>query len=192
MPSAPEWFANSLRNYDSKLHLRWGEKLGQWCIERDAVITQEEIGYMRKRKNRTKTYANSPPPNATPRSIEQNLRLWLQLSEELAAARLNRRIILFVRELAPAVFDLLAAADISRYGGYARFADELERAEERSEAEAERILANKRNAYNKEVWSMLDHVWRKKEDKLLNGERDLGVLLHGKHSEEPLITLTDI
>ena len=191
MPTAPEWFERSLKLYDAELAVRWGEKIGQWCIERTAVITPDEIGYMRKRKLRTKAFVNSPPRTASPASIAQHLRLWLQLSEELAAARLNRRIIVFVRELAPPVFDLLAAADIKRYGGYARFADELEKAEARKESDAERILANKRNAYNKEIWGMLDHIWRKKEDKLLNGERSMPKLL-GLREDEPIIQLTDV
>lgn len=191
MPTPPEGFERSLKAYDSELHLRWGEKIGQWCIERTSVITPEEIEYMRKRKARTKAYVTAPPPRATQFSVAQNMRLWLQLSEELAAARLNRRIIIFVRTLAPAVFDLLAAADVRRYGGYARFADELEKRESAKEADVDRQLANKRNAYNKEVWGMLDHVWRKKESALLNGERSLHRLL-GQPSDRPIIQLTDV
>jgi hypothetical protein len=188
--SPPEWFERALTIYDSALHVRWGEKLNQWCIERDAVITPTEIEYMRKRKSRAKSFFNSPPENATRAQIEQQGQLWSQLSEELAAARLNRRIIIFVKQLASPVFDLLAAADIKRYGGYARFADELEHAEAKKEAEADRQLANKRHAYNQEVWGMMDYIWRKREDALLNGERDFAKLVDSKEPSQ--ITLTDI
>jgi len=41
---------------------------------------------------------------------------------------------------------------------------------------------------------MLNFVWRKKEDMLLNGHRDLRYILHGRRTtseSEPLIKITD-
>ena len=195
MSHAPEWFVNMLNAFDSDLSVRWGNVVGQWVIERKGVIGQSEIAFLRRRMERAGRYASSPPPKAKPADVQKHYKTWQGTSEELDAALRGKRIILFTHTLSPQLLDALGMADIKRYGGYARFADELEAAEDRKEADAERQLANKRNAYNKEVWGMLDHIWRKHEDSLLNGERDMGKLLHGRRTEPgsaPLIQLSDV
>jgi len=191
----PAGFVRSLQLMDSLLSVRWGPKVGKWVIERKAFVPVSEIEFLRKRKARAKAFFNHPPANATSAQKQQQGALWEELSEELASARMGKRPIMFTKVLSPEIYNALAAADIRRYGGYARYADALEAGEERAEAEAERILSNKRNAYNKEVYDMLNFIWKKREDSLINGERDMRKLLHDKKTQpddEPLLSLTDM
>lgn len=189
-------FVRALQLMDDQLSVRWGPKIHQWVIERKAYIPTAEIEYLRRRKARAKQFFNHPPEGSSSAQRTKHGEQWEQVSEELASARTNKRIIMFTKYLSPQVYNQIAAADIRRYGGYARFADALENKETSAEVEAERILQNKRHAYNQEVASMMHHVWNKQEDGLMNreGKTDLRWLLHGKKTQpgdEPLIKLTD-
>lgn len=194
MPDAPQGFVRSLQLVDSMLDVHWGEVLHQWVIDRKAFIPDSEIQFLRRRKARTKKYWTNPPAEATAAQKKQNYLVWQQVSEELASARKGRRVILFSKELSPKLYNELCAADIARYGGYARFADELERKEERAAEEAERVLGNQRHAMNQEIADQVHFLWRKRETDLLHGNQDMRQMLHGKKTkpgDEPLIKLTD-
>lgn len=190
----PQGFRRALQILDSLLDVHWGAVIGQWVIDRKAVIPDSEIEFLRRRKARTKNFVNNPPENATPSQRQKHLDTWKQVSEELASARKGRRVIIFAKELSPQIYNDLCAADIKRYGGYARFADELERKEERAEQEAERVLANKRHAMNQEIADQVHFLWRRRETDLLHGNRDMRQMLHGRKTtpdSTPLIQLTD-
>lgn len=190
----PQGFRRSLQLLDDQLDMHWGEAIHQWVIDRKAYIPQTEIEFLRRRKARAKAYFTNPPAGATPSNIEKHRKVWEGVSEELASARKGRRVIVFAKDLTVDIFNSLCAADIKRYGGYARFADELERKEERADIEAERVLGNKRHAMNLEIADQVHFLWRKRETDLLHGNRDMRQMLHGQKSTPdsgPLIQLTD-
>lgn len=194
MKTAPIGFTTSLTNLDPLLSVRWGETIGQWVIERKAVIPDSELQFLVRREARLRRNIATPLASTKPSTLANMKKTWVGVSEELVAARTGKRVILFSHHLTAALYDALVAGDITRYGGYARFADAMDRADERKEADVDRQLENQRHAYNQEVWGMLDHIWRKKESGLLQGERDMRYLLHGKHTREdsePLIKITD-
>jgi len=195
MPKTPpQGFVRSLQLMDSLLDVRWGEAIGQWVIDRKAFIPDSEIQFLRRRKARIKALVQKSPKEMSAAQKQKVLDLWKQISEELASARKGRRVIVFTKFLSPEIYNELCRRDISRYGGYARFADELERKEENAEAEAERILGNKRHAMNQEIADQVHFLWRRRETDLLHGNRDLRQMLHGKKTtpdSEPLIKLTD-
>lgn len=190
----PAGFRRALQILDGLLDIHWGAVLGQWVIDRKAVIPVSEIEFLRRRKARTKKFVNNPPSDATPSQRQKHLDTYKGVSEELACARKGRRVILYTKELSPEIYNALCAADIKRFGGYARFADELERKEERAEEEAERVLGNKRHAMNQEIADQVHFLWRKRETDLLHGNQDMRQMLHGRKTtpdSEPLIKLTD-
>lgn len=190
----PQGFKRSLQLLDDQLGVRWGEILNQWVIDRKAYLPDSEIQFLRRRKARTKTFFTNPPAGATAAQKKKQFEVWQQVSEELASARKGRRIIIFTKTLSPEIYNALCAADIKRYGGFARFADDWDKKEENAEAEAERVLGNKRHAMNQEIADQLHFVWRKRDTDLLHGNRDLRQMLHGKKTtpdSQPLIQLTD-
>lgn len=192
MKHPPEWFVRAINILDPLLSVRWGDVIGQWIIERKGVIPQSEIDFLTKREARTRNWVTNPPADASATSIKTNQNTWYGVSEELISAKQHRRIILFTQRLDNQIYEMLVAADMQRYGGYARFADEIEAKEDRERADAERVAENKRHAFNLEVADMMHFVWRKKETELLSGHRNMNYLLHGKESNRPLIQLTDV
>lgn len=161
-------------------------------IDRQAILGPNELFYLRRRCARARNYWENPPADHTEANLHKHRLAWLNLLDEIASAEAGRRVIIIVNELNQAVYDMLCASDLQRFGGYARFADELEAFESRTEADQERVLRNKRLAISSETYDMLNFIWDKKSDMLENGEKNLGKLLHGKKSEGPLIQLSEI
>ena len=184
MPSPNPGFVQSLHNLDSLLSCRWGDLVCAFVIERVASIPDIEMKYLLRREARLNRIVHD---ESHPQHKKQ-LETWKSTAEEVKSARAGKRIVMIATVLSDQIYNELCRMDSHRYGGYSRFADELEAAEAKMYAEQERIEANSRHAYNLEVADMIHFVWRKKEDMLLNGERNLSKLLHGKRSNKPLIT----
>lgn len=193
MKTPPAWFVSALHILDPLLSVRWGDVIGQWVIERKAVIPQSEIDFLKKRLERTRRMVTHPG-EMNEQSLMSARRTYVGVSEEYTSARNGKRVILYTPDLNQSVYDQLVASDMQRYGGYARYLDAVEVAEERREREQQRVTDNKVHAANLETYDMLNFMWRKKENMLLNGERDMRYILHGKRTtreSEPLIKLTD-
>lgn len=195
MPIPSQGFVNSLAGLDPLLRVRWGQVIHQWVIDRKSPLTDQEIFYLKRRRDRAaRLVTKSTGAGLHPNQVEKLQQTWMGLSEEVISAEEGRRVIVYATDLNPKLYDALVLSDMKRYGGYARFADHLEAEEARREADIDRQLANKRNALNKETFDMLNFLWRKKESKLLDGERDFRYLLHGRRTTEdsqPLVKLTD-
>lgn len=166
-------FINSLRAFDPLLSVRWGSVIGQWVIERKAFVPVDEINFLTKRLARV----DKKIKNSGKEITHKDVTTFTGVSEELASAKVGARVMLFAKNLDARVFDDLALGDIRRYGGYSRYADELEAQEERKEKDEERMAANEREALNKQVYDDLNYIWDKNETALLNGERNWQKLL---------------
>jgi hypothetical protein len=192
MRTPPQGFVNSLHGLDSLLSVYWGEIVQSWVIARKSAVPETELMLLRKRQARLERLLDTY--DGHPNGLRKLKDTWVGVKEDLRAGYEGKRIILFAAELTPKIYDALVLADMTRYGGYARWADNLEAKEAAMEAKLERDMQEKRLALNKEAYDMLHHVWDKKSDKLAAGERDMKYLLHGKRSEVgegPLISLSD-
>ena len=192
MPLAPQWFVSALQTMDPLLSVRWGDTIGQWVIERKAVIPPSELNFLIRREKRTRNFVDHPPADARPSTIATNRNTWVGVSEELVSARRGQRVILFTTRLDQQIYEMLCASDIQRYGGYARFADELERKESRQATDRARMEENSWHAFNAEVADMMHFIWHKRENALLAGKRSMRELLQQPESDEPVIKLTDV
>jgi hypothetical protein len=194
MPTPNRGFVNSIKGLDAQLDVRYGDFVRQWVIERRASVPDTEIGYLKRREARVRRILDSRIENMHPNAIAKLEDTWTGLWEQIVSAERGYRVILFAQALTQQIYDALVLADMTRYGGYAAWADRAEADEARREADIDRQLANKRNALNKEAYDMLHHIWAKKSAKLAQGERDMRYLLHGKRTQAgdaPLIQLTD-
>lgn len=193
---APQWFVKAVTSMDPLLSVRESVSSAHWVIERKAVIAPSEIETLRRRRDRVWRWINFPNEEQK-RQIHQNRIAWQSLADEVESAERGKRVICRPRVLNQQVYNDLCQADIRRYGGAARFCTDMEQAEERHEAEMERILQNKRDAFNKEVYDMMQFLERRKSDAMANrpeSELDLRYLLHGKHTQAgdaPVIQLAD-
>ena len=183
MPTPNAGFVQSLLLMDPLLSVRFGDTIQQWVIERKGFIATEEMGYLVKRERRLDQIVHNPK-HAQAKSKFTD---WQSCHEELISARAGKRVIMITSVLSQQIFNALCQSDIRRYGGYSRMADELEAAEMRMYADQERMRLNSQHAYNLEVADALQYIWRKKEDMLLNGERNMNRLLHGKRSNKPIV-----
>ena len=183
MPTPNSGFVQSLKLMDSNLDVRWGSVIGQWVVERRGIIPSTELGYLSKRESRLdRIVHNESHPQA-----KAQFKTWQSCREELTSAQAGKRVICITSILSQQIFDMICAGDLHRYGGYSRYADELEAAELHMHEDQARMAANTREAINKETYDMLNFIWRKKETELLSGERSMQKLLHGKKSNKPLI-----
>jgi hypothetical protein len=183
MPTPNAGFVQSLKSMDGLLDVRWGPCIGQFVIERKAVIPQTELGYLIKREKRLDAIVHDEShPQAKKKYTD-----WCSCVEELRSAKTGKRVICITSVLSDGIFNMLCQSDIKRYGGYSRYADELEAAELKMHEDQERIAKNTREAIHKETYDMLRFIWSKKETELLSGERNMNRLLHGKKSNKPLI-----
>lgn len=180
-----ESFTRALELLDPLLQLRWGNVIKQWVIERKGHIGESEVAFLRKRKARLEMIlADDTIPNR-----ERNLATYKGVAEEYESAREGRRVILMAQQLTNKLYDHLCLSDMQRYGGYSRFADELEAHEAEEKKKRERAAETLRMETHREVFDALNHVWRRNETALLNGERDMNVLLHGEKRSRAAIEI---
>jgi|ERR1017187_7308388 hypothetical protein len=193
MNGAPQWFIRALAAMDPLLSVRKSIVTSHWVIERKAVIGGPEIETLRRRRDRIGRWINFP--NAVQKEqLHENRKMWQSLVDEVCSAEQQKRIICRPRWLDQEVYNSLIQSDYQRYGGAARYCTQLEQEEERLEAEQERILSNKRQALNAEVFDILSFLNRKRGAAMDHGHQDLKYLLHGKHTTEgdaPVVTLSD-
>lgn len=180
-------FLSMLEILDPLLSVRWGGVIQQWVIERKSVVPITEVGYLQRRRDRLHTMLQGM--RADDRKYAKTLSTFQGVAEEFEAAKTGKRVVIYTPELTDKTYNALCAGDLRRYGGYSRYADELEAKELAEEKDRDRIAENERMATHKETHSMLNFIWRKKEDMLLNGERNMNKLLHGKKSNKPLIEI---
>lgn len=183
-------FVNSLHGLDPLLSVYWGEHVQQWVVVRKSHVSEAELGYMRSRRDRLAKLI--PNFDGHENQLGKMKSTYLGLSEEIRAGEGGKRVVLFAARLSQQVYDALVLADMSRYGGYSRMADEMEAAEERAEQEIERKQKEQRIAMNKEVYDQLSFLSRKRSDALANGRRDMRHMLHGKKSEPDMPALIQI
>jgi hypothetical protein len=189
----PAWFVRALTQMDPLLSIRRSIVSEHWVIERKAVIVGTEIETLRRRRDRIYRWITSPN-EVQRKNMTANKKEWQSLVDEVDSAERQKRIICRPREINQQVYNDLCNSDIQRYGGFARFCTEIERREEREEAEAERVLSNRRQAMNAEVYDMMDFLYRKRGSLLDHGHDDLKYLLHGRHTrpgDKPVIQLAD-
>jgi len=178
---------------DPLLSVRKSIVTSHWVIERKAVILGSEIDTLRRRRDRFARWIAYPNEEQKVQ-LHKNRKEYQSLCDEVYSAEQQKRVIVRPRQLNQKVYDDLCQADIRRYGGYARFATKIEQDEERLEADQERVLSNKRQAFNAEVFDMLSFLRRKRLTAMDHDKDDMKYLLHGKHTAEgegPVIRLTD-
>jgi hypothetical protein len=179
---------------DPLLSIRRSIVTNHWVIERKAVIVATEIETLRRRRDRMWRWITHPNEKQK-EQLHKNRMEWQSLTDEVASAEQQKRIIVRPRALTQEVYNSLCQSDFQRYGGFARYCTEIEQDEERREAEAERILSNKRQAFNAEVFDILNFLSRRRSSELAHGhDDDMKYLLHGRHSEPneaPVIQLSD-
>ena len=173
-------FVASLEILDPLLRVRWGDYAGAWIIERKANIPADEVNFLHKRFERLDGIMRNPfhPQHDKMRDMYKGV------AEEYLSAKSGYRVVMVTFELSDKTYNMLCASDMQRYGGYSRFADELEQAEQRQAEERRRVEQNEWNAIHKETYDMLRHVWDRQSTKLANGEKDLFFLLHGKRRDK--------
>lgn len=197
MPSPAEWFVNALGILDPLLRVRWSNDSSQYVVDRKALIPPDEIGFLRKREAGLwwQSQGHNLPVNIPMKVLHQKRLAWISCREELTSAEAGRRVIFSTKEITPQTYEWLCASDIKRYGGYVRFADELEAEESRAEADRQRVNDNKANAMHGEVFDMMQFLHRKKGVLLDSNCMDMQYMLHGKKTTpetEPLIKFTDL
>jgi hypothetical protein len=195
MRRPPAWFVRALGVLDPLLSVRASESSDvHWVIERKGVIPPQELAILKRREARLWHWINSPANDTQRDQVHKNRITWMSLKDELVSAQQGKRVVCRPTALIQQVYDDLCKSDFQRYGGYARFCEDLETAEDTFEADQERQLSNKRQAMNGEVYDILAFLSRKRETEMHHGHRDLNYLLHGRHSkpdDKPVIQLTD-
>lgn len=178
-----EVFMRSIASLDPLLSVRWGAYANQWVVERKAVISQEEIGYLARRYRRLGEWVGDD----TRSDIERVRATYIGVAEELVSANQQRRVVFFTPHLDNRTYEQLCLSDIRRYGGYSRLADQMDEFEAGEMARLERALTEERLDINRETYDMLNFLWRKRAAALDHGQRDMNVLLHGKRRSAPVL-----
>lgn len=189
----PAWFVKALGILDPLLSVRESVVTSHFVIDRKAVISGSELETLRRRRDRIWRWVNFPNEDQK-KQLHKNRLAWQSLADEVESAEHGKRVIVRPRALNQEVYDALCKSDFRRYGGAARFCTEQEQEEERLDADAERILSNKRQALNAEVFDILEFINRRRGSELDNGHQDMGYLLHGRHTKPgdgPLVQLSD-
>lgn len=177
MFSSEERFEQSIQLFDPLLSLRKSSFLyGKWIIERKAHIPETEMEFLKRRRDRLRRFVNA---ESAPHKRARLNTIYSQVAEEFASAQAGRRVVLFADQLDRRIFDALVTSDIQRYGGYSRYADELEAAEKRREQQAERELARMRDDLHAEAHDKMNFAWAHKDSKLLHwdGKTPLSTLI---------------
>lgn len=197
MPRPAEWFVKAIGILDPLLGVRWSDAGAQYVIDRKAVLGPDELKYLRRKEAGLwqQCQAQNLAADKPTSDLHEKRMKWIAIKMELESAEAERRVIFSTKELTPKMYEHLCASDIKRYGGYARFADDLEAEESRAEADRKRILDNKNRAMHGEVFEMMDFLHRKKGTYLDRACTDMRLMLHGKpttQESDPLVRLTDL
>ena len=174
----PSAFESAARSFDRYISVRWGEKIHQWVIERRAYIPTTEKWFLTRREARLMRFSQEPKRSEKERA--SLLRSFQEVHEERVSAQKDRRVLLFARWLTTEIFDALVASDIKRYGGYSRYADELERREAAQETEDRRVVLSDNQSVHEEARQNVDFLLRKRSTSMFHGERSLTKLLAGR------------
>ena len=159
-----ESFQRAIHLFDPLLSIRASTYLpDKWIIERDAWVPEYEVAFLRRRRDRLAQFMKD---EKDPKKLARTKEVFTEIAEEFESARAKRRIVLFTGSLDRRVFDLLAAGDTQRYGGYSRFIDEMEKREKEREEKLEKELTNLRDDLHSEAFDKLNFLWDKKLDKL--------------------------
>lgn len=196
MPRPAEWFVRAIGILDPLLGVRYSDASSQYVIDRKAVLGPTELHYLRKKEAGLwfQSQAQNLPVNTSTNVLHQNRIKWLGIKAELESAEAERRVIFTTKEITPKTYEYLCASDIHSYGGYARFADDLEAEESRAEADKQRVLDNRANAMHGEVFDMISFLNRKKGALLDSQCMDMNLMLHGRKTDPeagPMVKLTD-
>lgn len=163
-----ESFEQALKLFDKHLSVRKSTHVpGKFIIERKAWIPEFELGFLRRRGERAYRFASN---TLDPTKMVRTLQVAKEVSEEYESARNGKRIVLWADNLDRRVFDMLAARDIQRYGGYSRFLDEVDRQDEERDKKLEVQLANDRDNLHREAYDKLNFAWKHKQTELLAGK----------------------
>lgn len=197
MPSPAEWFVKAIGILDPYLRVRWSDHSSQYVVDRKAIIPPDEIHFLRKREAGLwwQSQEQNLPIDTPTKELHRKRMAWISCREELTSAEDGRRVIFTTKDITPKTYEWLCASDIRNYGGYARFADDLEAEEARAQVERDRINENKMNAMSGEVYDIMNFLERKKGVLLDQNCMDLSLMLHGKKTtaeSEPLIKFTDL
>lgn len=160
-------FQASLQSFDSLLSLRWGPFVNQWVIQRNSVVGSKEIQFLRNERRRLEKKLNGSSASEAEKSR------YAGVAEELECALQQKRVILFVSDFSPKVFDTLALGDMQRYGGYSRYTDAQDEKLRKEEEKKEREKQSKLNDLNMEIWGrngVYDFVRNKRQDALAQGK----------------------
>ncbi len=183
MPKPPDWFIRAINALDPLLSVRWGQIIGQFVVERKAFISQFELQYLKNRAERLALLAK----DTTRKDHKKLLDTYRGVAEELIAAQQGRRVIFFAKSITQDTYNMLCLSDIKRYGGYSRLADDLEEMETKAEKKIEKAAEDRRETVNREVFDILQFLFRKRSAALDHGHRNLNELLHGRKSDAPII-----
>lgn len=167
-------FQAACNSFDPLLSFRWSSRIGKWVVDRKALIPGTEIAFLTRRISRLEDAARRAKTSNSDSVVDSEL---YQTAEELVSAREGKRIVFFTKTLDSRTFDALAFSDIRRYGGYSRFADELEKSEALASEEGNRMFRNHMEGIHKETYEILSFLDRKRSTELERGERRLEVLL---------------
>jgi hypothetical protein len=171
MRTPPKGFVTMLSIMDDKLRVRWGPVIGAWVIDRMAHIPVSEKMLLEKRYNRLRRWANKVSP------IAKEVETYMNIAEEWLSMKDGRRVIFTTPVLNDKVFNALCASDMQRYGGYSRFADELEAQERQEERARHWRQAHVREELNRESFDQINFLERKRTTQLQHGVTDLKTLL---------------
>lgn len=151
----PESFARMLEVLDPLLSVRWGEHVQQWVVERKCVTPPHEMRWLLKERELDERDRRIAARNGDKITLEQELD-FQRLNEEIVSLRAGKRVLVHAAELTPAIRDRLFLADITRAGGYSRFADEKERIKDAKRAKVREKIRAKLDDMNREVFGT-DH-----------------------------------
>lgn len=185
----PVWFTKALSILDSQLRVRRSQAAERWVIERKGFVPLTEIEILRRRTARLYTWLSDPNKA---NDLVKNTATWKSVKDELDSADAGYRVICTPNDLNTDVYNDLCRSDMQRYGGFARFCDEVEAKEAKDDLEAERVMTNKHLAFGNEVFDILRFMENKRA--VAHQGKDLNWWLHGKTTQPgdaPLIQLTD-
>ncbi len=167
-------FQSACSSFDPLLSFRWSSRIGKWVVDRKALIPGTEIAFLTRRIARLEAAGRRVKTARSDSAVNFELH---QTVEELVSAKEGKRIVFFTKTLDGRTFDALALSDLRRYGGYSRFADELEKSEALASEEGDRMFRNHMEGVHKETYEILSFLDRKRSTELDRGERRLEVLL---------------